>query len=242
MILKYVYTDGSYSFGEETTAMQISTKYVYDSRGRPDKQEQSWQIKAMPQATTQAEITTAINAIVTAMANDGGTLTLYNNDGTTSSSHAVTNCRTQSINYPEGTGAEYAANGRRTIEITVTGYADITKDDDIVSFQESLSFSGGGSRYSMVETLFGIPKKYTDTVNTIYRATQQGSAVGKTSYPTPPGKLFPGQEVTANPRISKNHSYNEAGETRFSISWTYEYASATEFANTAPNTWLTTAV
>jgi len=241
MILKYTYgTSGSYSFTEETTAIQISTAYEYDSRGRPDKQNQTWQINAYLQASTQAEITTAINTLVSALSTADGTLTLYINNGTTKSSHELTNCHLQNVDYPEGTGSEYA--NHRTVNLTVNGYADITKDDDIVSFQESLSLSGGGSRFILLETLNGTPKKFTQKQKTIYRATQQGSAVGKTDYPTISAAMFPGQEVEENPRVSKNHTYNEMGEERYSISWSYEFASATEFANTSPSKWALTAV
>ena len=236
MILKYEYGGGSpYTFTEETTAIQVSTAYVYDSRGRPDKQSQTWQINAYLQASTQSGITSAINSLVSALSTSDGTLTLYINNGTTKSSHEVTNCRLQSVDYPEGSGSEYA--NHRTVNLTVNGYADISKDDDIVSYQESLSLSGGGSRYILLETLNGVPKKFTQKEKTIYRATQSGSATGKTSYPTISAPLFPGQEIDENPSVSKDHTYTESGEERFSISWSYEFASATEFANTNPNTW-----
>jgi len=55
MKLKYE----SYSFNESTTAMQISTSTVFDSRVRPDKTEQTWQItigtKFLPTATKVVE-------------------------------------------------------------------------------------------------------------------------------------------------------------------------------------------
>jgi len=231
MKLKYE----SYSFNESTTAMQISTSTVFDSRGRPDKAEQTWQITTVIQANSQADITTGIDALVTALSVPEGTLTLYNNNGTTKSAHEVTNCHTQTIGYPKGTGAEYA--NQRTIELTVTGYADIVKSDELVSFQETLTFYGGGARHIFMETISSTPKKYQTNAKTIYRATQSGSATAKTNYPVPPGKLFPGQEMEENPRITKSPRYQESGEQRFTISWTYQYGSATEFKNTAPNTW-----
>jgi len=234
MLLKYD-TGSTYSFNESTTAMQISTQFVFDSRGRADKQEQTWQITTVIQDDSQTGITSKISDLVSALSEPEGTLTLYNNNGTTPSAHIVTNCHTQSISYPKGTGAEYA--NQRTVELSVTGYTDIPKDDDIVSFQETLSFSGGGARNILHETISSTPKKYQTNKKTIYRVTQSGSATGKTAYPTPPGKLFPGQEIEENAQTTKNAPYKESGEQRFNITWSYQYASATEFANTDPNTW-----
>ena len=248
MRLKYAYTGtaGSvvYSFNANTTAMQIGLQIGYDGRGRLDQEKQTWQVTTTVQTTeitiaaAQVDLTSKISAVVSAMNNANGTLTLYNDNGTTKSYHEVTNCRTSDFSFPSGVGAQYA--NQRTIVITVNGYSDEVKTDKIIEFNETIQFSGGGGRYVVLETISSAPSRFQQNASTVYRATQSGNAVGRDSYPTVPEPKFAVALLEQNPQILKSHRYTQTGEERYSISWSYSFASPTALENTDPNKWIPT--
>jgi len=229
MVLKY----GSYTFNSETTVVPIEHRFEFDAQGRRDREVQSWRIRTVLQDTSTSGLNTKSSTLEAAMVN-GSTLTLYYPNGSTKTIHEVEDCTVSSISWPNATGPEYAV--QRTVQVEIRGYVDATKDDDLVSFQESISFSGGGARYVLQETITGTPVKHRVAENTIFRASQQGSATGKTGYPSPPGPAFPGNEAEENPELGYEHSRTADGDDRYTLRWRYVFASAFEMQG-VPSTW-----
>jgi len=110
----------------------------------------------------------------------------------------------------------------------------------LVKWQESLSFSGGGPEFVYLETRFGRPQKQGPTRNKVYKAVQEGSAVGLYITPTAPDQIWP-QSLMRAPKIrsiggrlvgaGSNRRYMYKG-----LRWRYEYESADPFFGT-PNHW-----
>ena len=127
------------------------------------------------------------------------------------------------MSFPEGVGAEGITY--RNYSLAVEGLL-LTGDGTLLSFVETLSFSGGGPTYGHIETLTGLPVKQQLRNYTVYRVTQQGQAVGISGYPSVPGPLWPaalmrgGSSERRSPRRIGN-SYTE-----YPITWQYEFEAA----------------
>jgi hypothetical protein len=101
----------------------------------------------------------------------------------------------------------------------------------LVSFRETLSFSGGGPRTAMIESLYGPPVKQQTRAQTIYRATQSGQAVGMFGRPAVPAPLWPAH-------WTGDYSANREGpemfgnvETNHGANWSYQFEADSPFAD-----------
>ncbi len=189
----------------------------------------------MIQAVGESDITDAIDALEAALV-DGNDLILFWSDGSTPTPHRVDNCQIGAVNYPDSTGAEYA--NRRTAVISFRGEVDVAGASEVVAFQEGISYSGGGARTVMQETITGAPKKFQIADETVYRATQRGSATGRTSFPDLPGPVFPGHEDgDYEPDHDDLISHLANGDLRYDRRWTYRFASSQPLVG-VPNSWL----
>lgn len=227
MYIKY----NSYQFNA-AVFIPMGCNFEFNNRGAAVRKRHNWKVKAILDGATESAINTAISALETALTQDG-TLTLYKTD-TTATVHTITPCKVGAISYPDSSGAEFAT--RRTVEIEFTAVSNISGSENLLTFQESIDYSGGGPRVAWVETVEGPPRKFTTAEQTLYRASVRGSATGKSSYPTPPAAIWPGQEVEPV-KVTRSITPNNDGTTNYNISWAYEFAGPDEFVG-VPNTWL----
>jgi hypothetical protein len=120
-------------------------------------------------------------------------------------------------------------------EIPVTSPATV-----LDKFEEQLTFSGGGPVVEYLETRVGLPQKQIPTLHTIYRATQEGSAIGYYTTPLVPRPIWPSL-MTKAPVINKQGGRlvgsGNARQYMFKgVRWQYTYASAFPMFGT-PNNW-----
>lgn len=107
----------------------------------------------------------------------------------------------------------------------------------LLSFEETLQFTGGGPLDGHIETLAGSPIKQRLRQYTTYRATQSGSAVGYLSYPAYPAPIWPAAEVIPSRRTSSRSPRRKGSNyTEFPISWSYEFAASSPLAG-RPHFW-----
>lgn len=98
---------------------------------------------------------------------------------------------------------------------------------DLKEWSDSVTFSGGGPRFAMLEPLYGLPVKVLAKQNTVFRAQQSGRAVGWTSRPSQAPPVWPGALMEA-PRIRLIAPRSEEGTlVDWGVEWTYEFESAT---------------
>ena len=229
----------SYTFDTETTLSPISKVYALDQKGRRSTETQTWTIRTTLRATGEANITTAINTLEAAM-EDGHDLVWYQTNGTTKTPHEIITSdqrggvQITNISYPESTGPEWAV--QRVAVITFTGVKDLaTITDDVLAFQESISYRGGGHRKVMHETISGRPQgPYTTATNTIYYATQRGSMTS-TTLKSEPAPIFPGFEIYGEP-ITNLTPTTTNGKILYLLTWEYRFQSAYPMT-IQPNTW-----
>lgn len=225
-----------YNFDTETTLTSIGRAFEHDDRGRKRYETQTWRIRTILQADGQTAITAAINALE-AKLEDGHDLILYQTDGV-QTPHKLLDALTllgvfiTGIEYSESTGSEYA--NKRVADISFTGIKSVSQTDNVISFSESVSFTGGGPRHAWQECIEGDPQKYQVAKKTLYYATQSGTmeALAITDVPDP---LWGADVQDGNPDINMTPVYVN-NQLRYRYTWTYRFISREEFSH-AYNVW-----
>lgn len=241
MQLKY----GSYTHAQGECGISIQQANVRNDGNQVIATRETWQISGMLIGTSAANIDSQVAALIAAYADDGKDLILLLPNGS-QSTHKLLNRNTlggthvvQPPSFPEGRGAEGATY--RTFALTVEAELPVSGSQfALISFEESLSMSGGGPAYGHLEPLVGAPIKQLLKQQTTYRVTQQGSAVGYRLYPTPPGPIWPGALVRA-PDIQRRgpRRHGSGGNTdysHFTTTWVYQFEAAGALVG-VPHAW-----
>ena len=113
-------------------------------------------------------------------------------------------------------------------------------EEALVSFDETLQFSGGGYRTGHIETAVNLPQKQLLRQHTIFRAVQSGSAVGMFFRPRVPDPIWPGSLVEPNPAstLASGKWRGRANPNRqeVAVTWQYNYESSVPLFG-RPNDW-----
>jgi len=246
MKLKY----GAYLHGDNECEVTINREVWRDNTGKRRGYIERWSIRGKllaAGADLVADLTTKINALITAYTSDGQDLVLYESDGVTETSHKLDTSASfggvkvlNGPSFPSGRGAEYATYRDYTIFVEAK-FTDATHDT--ISFVETISVSGtGDSRFIYIQPLKGKAVKQTVAKKSVVLVSQDGSAVGRTAYPTPPGPVSSTYEHKERRRITKKSPKREADATyrEYEISWHYEFEKPSDFtsAQKTPSTWI----
>lgn len=226
MLLVY----GSYSHPLNETSVVIDANVTRGPFGQRIGSKWTWTVEGRLSGTSQAEIDAAVLALEVAHQSDGGNLALYKDSGATDPTAHVRNSnetlggvKVAKLSYPNGKGAEYS--GWRTYQV-IYEYDILSSLGGLDSWSETVEVSGGGPRFEWVETLDGPPVKVVACRQTTYRGAQSGSAVGIGAYPQFPQPNWPDAEhVDRRKRNRGSPAYDAGGQSRFPISWSYEFES-----------------
>lgn len=233
MYLKY----GTYTHALDESSLVISKDTLLTDGNLPRAVRHRWQVSGLLIADSQAALTTAIAALEAAYAKPGQDATLLLDDGSTATAHKLVSSQavggvivTQPPSYPLGTGAEYAAGHGRSYTLALEAEIPITGTYAIetLSWDETLTFSGGLPRYVHLELRNGPPQKQLVSQATTYRASQSGRAVGYRNYPSVPAPLWSDpldrnvtRRVPKTTGLGSNRTLSE-----FEVSWNYSFESA----------------
>jgi len=229
--LKY----GSYEFPLYTTLVPMESAFEFNLRGQRIRQSDVWRVRTVLVGTGEADIKAKTIALDNALS-DGGSLQILQTDGQTATAHTLADCTVLTRRYPESSGPELY--NRRTVEIefrSITRKPGESSADDLVSFQESFDYYGGGPRYVIMECMEGPPLRYRTAKLTAYHCTQRGSATARDDYPLPPGSRFP-DVLMDEPSINKEATHTSDGEARYTLRWEYRHASP-EPIDASPQVW-----
>lgn len=128
--------------------------------------------------------------------------------------------------FPEGKGAEYV--NYRHYQIVLSADRSILPGVNFyVSFEEKVSFSGGGKQYGFLYPKYGSPIRQGLKRYTSYKATQQGSAVGFIARPAAPPPIWPGALLVAPDKTYSSPIFQGRNFAEYGISWKYEFESVT---------------
>jgi hypothetical protein len=214
-------------FNRETTLMPLAADFEFNEKRVRNRRHDVIRIRTIIEGASEADIKTQTLALVAKLV-DGGTLTLYQTDGATPTAHAFSDVRWMRYGYPEPTGPELAT--RRTLELEAESYTNIDDGEgNLVSFQESLTYSGGGGRFAIQETIEGPAKRHQVAEATAYWCTQRGSAVAKATWYLEFFPRFPSAQMEA-PEYEFSSFRSQNGEIRYTTRWAYRFGSPTALA------------
>ncbi len=225
MIFQY----GSYSHEDNEVSTVFRQSALFDQRGERRGLRKRLELKGVLLGTSQADLTTKMNALEAAYLIDAQNARLLLNNGAVShhsivSSQSLTGVRVvQPPSFQPGDGAEYTL--LRTYSIVLE--ADFLGSSTILNFEEAVTIQGtGGQRFAYLETLNTLPVRQVVNSFTLVRMTQSGSAVGLQSYPFAPSPLWPAlEDLGQRTFIRRSPRRNLNGFTDFPISWTYKFTS-----------------
>lgn len=236
--LKY----GSYAFDANATTLTSSSRTRVNEGGQQLSLVRSFSVQGYLSADGQAAVTTAMNALKAALATPYQDLTLLTDAGA-SSSDLLLNAGsltgvlvTEGPTFGDSRGAEYATV--RSFQFTAQAEYPVTGSQRLlVSFTESLSFSGGGPLYAVRRAINGPPQRQLIYPQTEYRCVQQGMAVGYRAYPVPPAPKFP-QALRESPDVRQRSPRRMGnGYAEYPVEWTYVFESAGPLS-AAPTLWI----
>jgi hypothetical protein len=221
---------GSYSFGSNACRVQASSETVLNDGGQPIAVRRSLAVDGFLQGDGQAELAQSASALATALARPYQDLVLFRDDGSPSdtalyNAGSLTGVSIEGLDFPGTDGGEYATY--RRFRFTASAEYPLTSSAKVlVSFTESLTFSGGGPIYRHRPALNGKPQKQLIYPHSIFRATQAGEAVGFLATPQPPRALWP-TALVEDPEIT-HVSPTRRGRlyTDFVVRWKYSFESA----------------
>lgn len=227
---------GEYTHPIGEPQIAISKRPILNSGGVPVAHTVIWAIQGMLLGSGQTDLDAQIEALTTAYARQNEDIVLLLSDGATESQHTlkVRDTRggvyvTQGPDFPKGDGPEYAT--RRSFAVQLSAEVPVAGSiGAVMNFTETLSTSGGGPRYSHVETALGFPIKQQLRRATTYQATQAGTATGYSMYPSLPRPIFGEANLAHAPRITRRSPEWIGNSTRnFTVSWQYQFESAFPF-------------
>lgn len=226
----------NFSHDVDETGVSMRQETLRSERGRPYATRHTWTIQgSLLGNATQAEITTAIEALEDAYASDGGDLTLYLSDGTTPSAHQLRSRDTmggvkitQRPSFPKGDGTEYAAGCVRTYEIVAVADFPIWSENLLV-WHQGFSRRGvpGAERWVYTPILDADWFRQTVNARTPGMVTQRGFAVGQFRYPPAAAPLWGPLFEHQDQRVIdvEDPKRNGTDLTEFKIAWQYTFES-----------------
>ncbi len=193
MILGY----GSYRHGLGEAALAITRNTVYSEEKIALGVLKRWAVAGVLQGADAAAISSAIAALEAAYAVEGQDAILFFDDGATRSAHQLLNSAAlggvrvvQPPFFSHGEGAEYTT--WRSYSLVIEALLPATDAGTrLCSWEETLTFAGGGARWRYLPTLDGPPIKQIVQAQLPQRVVQAGRAVGYLAYPLAPAPLYP---------------------------------------------------
>lgn len=243
---------GTYPFDANGTEITTRTEIFRNDATVPYKRKDSMQVQGYLSITgstpqeQQDNCTAQMSELTSVLAKPYQDIVFLTNDGSESATFLKNQGSINGVvvtsgpNFPDGMSG-YTAVQRfdftAEAEYYLPNNSGVNINTLLLSFTETLSFSGGGPRYIWKESIRGLPQKQLTCANTIYKVTQSGSSVGLRAYPLPPGPKWPAN-LLHSPDITKTtpKKMGLSNYEGYGINWSYEFASGTPLLG-VPTLW-----
>jgi len=221
---------GSKQFPDnQVTLFNVSKRRVLTSRGFAQYQQVNWDVYGEVIKSTQADFKSEIAAVEAAFLVDQQDAILYHDDDT-ESGHVLRNSDSMNgvtvahFSWVDGGNPEAYATERHWRAQLQAEF--ITIENQLATWQESLTFIGnGGPKLQVIETFDG-PVSQLIYQRTSQRIIQSGIAVGVEGWPLAPSPMFPNLEhqdqriiTSISPRRYRNTFQD------FTVRWRYVFSS-----------------
>lgn len=250
MILRY----GNYTHAANECTVARTVRRVLNARQFSVRIVRTWDVKGTLQADDARDLITKKNRLERAYWVPYQDLVLLLDDGTVHDSlrnaGSTTGVVPQGPDFPTGEGAEggtyltYALSAEAAFEFepggqTVGGapFEAQQAQQVLEEWVETLTETGGGPRYVVVDTVGGDPVRQLLNRKTKYRYTQVGQATGRYGFPTPPGPKWPEWENAAERSVTNSGPVREGIRlVKYTTSWSYQFESTTSLS-APPSPW-----
>lgn len=233
----------SYTFPIGTADLGITREVLYNDADQPYATRTRWAFDILLVGTGATDIDAKVALLNTAFGSNGQDFRLTMPNGTTNSQHVLLSAgsisgtmikKLPSVSTFQGAGG--ITNIRMTAEVEaeypVAGATDLYR-----SFEETLTFEGGGRQEGYLLPLYGNPVRQTLRQRDSYRVTQQGSAVGLYRRPPVPAPLFAAYQLRAPTTMKKSPRLRGSSYEDFFVSWSYQFESPTPLTGD-PHDWV----
>lgn len=224
---------GSYQHPAQEVSLSISQSEVTAESGQAVGYVERWDVQGEVISDDPATMAARIAGLRNAYAVQNLDAAFYANDGATvlhqlRAINTVSGVRVipPSFPYQENQGL-YATAVRYAL--TITAEFATALQAGLTAWQETLAFSGGGPRYVWRQPLNGRSIKQQVATDTPYRLTQSGRAVGRYSYPVPPGPLYPEHLMEAPATTPTGPDFKNGQFLNYSVTWNYVMESVSPF-------------
>lgn len=227
MYLKY----GNYQHAIGEASVSITRQGLFGEGGLPRGVRERWDVQGRLQTSDQASLSSAMATLTAAYSLQGQDVAFYFDNGQMSN-HQITSSATLGgvrvvapPSFPEGKGAEYSTYRSYTLALEAE-WPDAS--DSLVSWNETLTFQGGGPQVAFLEPINGLPQKQLLKQATTFRVTQAGQAVGYRSYPLPAGPIWPAAEHLDRRMVrydlpKRSGPPGNPAFTDYRVSWSYSF-------------------
>ncbi len=229
----YIKVGTSYTFPFGSSDLGITREVLYNDADQPYATRDRWAFDILLVGSGATDIDAKVALLNTAFSSNGQDFRLTMPNGTTNSQHVLLNSgsisgtmirRRPSVRTFQGAGG--VTNIQMTAEVEaeypVAGATTLYR-----SFEESLTFEGGGLQYGHLLPLYGAPQRQLLRQRDSYRVIQAGSAVGLYAKPPVPPPLFAAHQMRAPSIMRRSPRLRGASYEDFSVQWRYEFESAT---------------
>lgn len=227
MVPKY----GNYAHPIGECEISLTADVVENDAYEPIEVIRRVQVSGLLLADSPAAMNAKVSALQAAYSANGYDFRVYLPNGTTVSRLTLLNAGsnggvriTQLPSFPSIAGAGYVTNLKYTLALEAR-YPVANSSSLLKSFEETLTFEGGGPVYGWLKPLAGKPVKQLLRQNDTYRATQTGSAVGAYSRPSPPSPLWASSMLVAPTTTKRSPLRRGSGFVDYGISWSYQFES-----------------
>lgn len=224
--LQLVYNGYVHTFGEPKVS--ITRNAQPSSQGTIMTMRENWKITGILQAIDLKTTGEAITTLEEAYGDQGADIYIVGTPHGILSQNTLGGVRVTGLPaYPTSDGAELSTY--RTYDINVEADVIIGDGDaEILEWEETLIYTGGGPRFVVIPTLYGEPIKQTVCQSTSYRCTQSGYAKGFSKYPDAPEPYYDyawHQDQSPVTLIAPTLIGTGAGakQTGFGVRWNYEF-------------------
>lgn len=195
-------TYGTYEHDQHELAVRCEYRAIFDKFRRRMGEQVRFILVGTKRAATQADLTTALQALFTAYQSDYLDFTLFLDDGTTPTAHILDTSATfggvkvvagpDFLNHaPWGARPEYA--NQRSYYIVLQ--AETRAGSGLYAWQEKMLIRGtGAAKWRYSPQISGAPQSQILQDQTTFWYIQQGMNIGRENYVAPPGPLYSGIE------------------------------------------------
>ncbi len=239
---------GNYAHALNEAAIAVTKDPLLNEAGLMYGARERWQISGFLQAADVPSLVAACNALEAAYSRNYQNLTLIGPGGVRarglSGRTALGGTRVVGgVTFPDDGSKSAEFSTYRNYQVTVEGVYPIpgVPATTLISWLETLSFTGGGPRFLHLQPLVGLPQRQQVAAATPFHVTQQGEAVGLYGYPVPAAPLWPADEHIDRRRVEyktpkRTGDRVASAYTEWPVSWAYEFEANAPLEG-APTLW-----